>query len=221
MDTNGGVYTIKNINNGKLYVGGSKELPRRETNHFYALAHRKHINNYLQNAWNKHGENAFVFGVLEIVDSPDLLTEREQWWIDHLMPYKHEYGYNIRKDVSDGRRGTVCPKEIRGKISTSMKKYVRTHEHCKNIAISKTGVCRKGQNTGREVSAETRARISKSKQGQQSGSLNNKSKFDEATVLEIREMLANGRSGLSIANEHGVYRSTIYQIRDRKTWKHI
>lgn len=221
MDISGGIYAIKNINNGKLYVGSSKELSRREYNHFYALTYSKHINNYLQNAWNKHGEHAFVFTMLESVDNPDLLTEREQWWMDHLAPYKHEYGYNIRKDVSDGRRGTICPEEIRDKISTSMKKHVRTSEHCKNIAISKTGVCRKGQNTGRLVSAETRARISNSKMGQQSGSLNNKAKFDEETVLVIRERLANGESGLSIANDYGVFRSTIYQIRDRKTWKHI
>jgi group I intron endonuclease len=220
FDMDCAIYTIKNLDNAKMYVGSSKEIERRKTNHWYQLSHGKHINPHLQNAWNKHGEHAFVFSILEVIDDPSYLSEREQWWLDHLTPFD-EYGYNIRKDASDGRRGTINPEEVRRKISATLTGRERSKEHCQNIAKARTGVSRKGMKGGWKHSEETKARMGEARKGKYFGSSNNKAKFTEEDVVKIRERLALGESGLSIANDYGVTRRAIYQIRDKITWKHV
>src|SRR3990167_5576626 len=132
------VYAIKNLNDMKLYVGSSKELSRRKTDHFYALSHGKHNNPHLQNAWNRDGENAFVFSILEVIDDPSLLREREQWWLNHITPWG-KYGYNIRKDAGDGKRGTTCSEETRQKLSQSLRGKERSEEYRRNIALAHIG----------------------------------------------------------------------------------
>ena len=50
-----GVYQIKNLINGKLYIGSSIDVDKRLKSHFSALDKGCHNNAYLQNAWNKYG----------------------------------------------------------------------------------------------------------------------------------------------------------------------
>lgn len=54
-----GVYKISNSSNGKCYIGSSIDIDRRRLEHFSALLHNKHINQHLQNAYNKYGEGMF------------------------------------------------------------------------------------------------------------------------------------------------------------------
>lgn len=83
-----GVYLISNNVNGKCYVGSTIHLDQRRKQHFSRLAHNKHVNKHLQNAYNKYGREAFEFEVLEIIDIDDSIKEnlltREQFWIDNL-----------------------------------------------------------------------------------------------------------------------------------------
>ena len=215
------IYAIKNLNDMKVYVGSSKEYTRRETNHRYALNHDKHVNPHLQNAWNRDGEDAFTFSVLEIIDDQSLLRKREQWWINHLTPFGR-YGYNIRKDVNDGRRGTTCPEEIRLKISNSMKGKERSEEYRRNIALAHIG---KPHPTpwmvGRCVSEESKEKNSLAHKGKRCGSSNNKAKITEDDVLVILKRLDAGESGYSIAKDYGVNRQVIYRIKHCITWKHV
>ena len=61
-----GVYLISNNVNGKCYVGSTIHLDQRRKQHFSRLAHNKHVNKHLQNAYNKYGREAFEFEVLNI-----------------------------------------------------------------------------------------------------------------------------------------------------------
>lgn len=58
------IYAIENLINHKKYIGQTKDPKRRKTSHFSKLRHNKHINNHLQNAWNKYGESNFRFNIL-------------------------------------------------------------------------------------------------------------------------------------------------------------
>lgn len=51
-----GVYKISNKINGKVYIGSSCNLKRRKYSHFSKLRKGLHNNRYLQNSWNKYGE---------------------------------------------------------------------------------------------------------------------------------------------------------------------
>ena len=54
-----GIYTIKNIINGKFYLGSSKNIEKRWNRHLYELRNNRHHSWYLQRAFIKYGENSF------------------------------------------------------------------------------------------------------------------------------------------------------------------
>ena len=87
-----GIYIIRNLNNGKFYIGSSKNTTLRWRKHRSELRGGCHGNSMLQRAWTKHGEDGFVFEMLEAV-GPELLLEREQHFIDLMDPVAN--GYNI------------------------------------------------------------------------------------------------------------------------------
>lgn len=84
-----GIYKIVNSKNGKFYIGSSVNIRKRKHVHFSALKKGNHHSQYLQNAWNKYGESAFTFEVLELCEKEALLT-REQYYMDEYKPQ-----YNI------------------------------------------------------------------------------------------------------------------------------
>jgi group I intron endonuclease len=89
-----GAYCIRNLSNGKVYVGGAyKSFDHRCGLHLRDLRRGKHHNRHLQAAWNKYGESSFVFEILERC-SPELVEMVEQWWIDSLKATS-ENGYNL------------------------------------------------------------------------------------------------------------------------------
>lgn len=95
-----GIYCIQNIDNGKMYVGSSKNIYQRLLKHQAYLRRNIHDNKKLQNSWNKHGEGSFFYSILEICNIGEL-TAKEQFYIDALKPW-----YNImikveRIEVSD------------------------------------------------------------------------------------------------------------------------
>lgn len=60
-----GIYTITCTASGKIYVGQTINVRRRWHNHKWHLRKGDHRNSHLQRSWNKNGESAFVFAVVE------------------------------------------------------------------------------------------------------------------------------------------------------------
>jgi predicted GIY-YIG superfamily endonuclease len=87
------VYQIRNKVDGKIYVGSTKNFEVRKKQHINQLDSETHDNTYLQNAWNKYGENNFEFSILEEVELKEQFV-KEQEWINKLNPFD-ENGYNI------------------------------------------------------------------------------------------------------------------------------
>lgn len=83
-----GVYIIKNLINGKSYIGSSQNIKNRWAQHKSSLRHNKSTNIILQQAWNKYGEENFTFELVEDIKNIDIIFEKEQNWIDK---YKPEY----------------------------------------------------------------------------------------------------------------------------------
>src|SRR5258708_3244963 len=98
-----GIYKIICIPTKKIYIGSAVNLHRRENAHWYLLGLNKHTNPHLQNAWNKYGEQAFVFEVVELVLPLDP-TNREQYWLNKLKPFGRK-GFNIARDATAPTRG--------------------------------------------------------------------------------------------------------------------
>lgn len=138
------IYQIRNLITNKLYVGSALNRSKRWAWHKYKLNLNDHSNRYLQRAWNKYGEAAFEFRVIEFVDDKSKLLEREQFWIDWMQCCNPAIGYNIRKQAASNI-GVVFSKETRAKMS-----------------MSKIG---NKVNLGRTHSEETKAKMSLSRKG--------------------------------------------------------
>lgn len=91
-----GIYLIKNIITKKVYVGCSLNIKDRWKSHRVSLKRKKHHSIHLQRAWNKYGENCFIFGVLEFCEKEDL-QKMEQYYLDFYKSYENNKGYNILK----------------------------------------------------------------------------------------------------------------------------
>lgn len=91
---NCGIYKILNKINNKFYVGSSNNIKRRWMHHITYLNGGYHANVYLQNAWNKYGQQAFDFILLEEIDEPELLV-KEQKYLDIYRQETPNLIYNI------------------------------------------------------------------------------------------------------------------------------
>ena len=101
MNILNGIYKIVNTKNQKIYIGSSKNLDKRWDEHRKNLLNNKHINIKLQRAWNKYGSDSFQFQIIEQCDVSNLY-DREQYYLDSLMPWKQNVGYNIGKNACGG-----------------------------------------------------------------------------------------------------------------------
>ena len=55
-----GIYSITNLTNGKRYIGKSLSIHSRWSQHRRDLKKGIHHSGFLQNAWNKYGEDNFA-----------------------------------------------------------------------------------------------------------------------------------------------------------------
>ena len=94
-----GIYMIKNVVNGKFYIGSSKDINKRWIIHKSRLKTNKHDNIILQRSYNKHGEDSFIYSIIEETELDNLLI-REQYYLDL---YKNDnLCYNIGLKSSGG-----------------------------------------------------------------------------------------------------------------------
>lgn len=89
---NSGVYFIKCIKNGYVYIGCSVNIKNRILVHFNNLKKNKHSNKSLQKDFNIFGIDNFIFRVIENCCVEKLLT-REEYWESKITKT-----YSIRKE---------------------------------------------------------------------------------------------------------------------------
>ena len=129
-----GIYEGRNIFTDTVYYGQSVNMPIRIKRHIYDLRNNKHDNDYLQAAWNKYGESAFVFKPVQIVK--DVAID--------LTPIETKYYYSTdnKYNLQDPERVLPVSEETRRKISEAGKNRIISKETCKKISIAKTGKSR-------------------------------------------------------------------------------
>ncbi|OZI10514.1 LuxR family transcriptional regulator [Bacillaceae bacterium SAS-127] len=98
-----GVYQIKNNDNGKLFIGSTRNLKTLNGVKF-SLNNDTYSNKALQAEWRQFGKDAFSIDILETLKKKDdpyfnekeALLELENKWLDHFQPYGKR-GYNQEK----------------------------------------------------------------------------------------------------------------------------
>ncbi len=98
-----GIYKITCLSNNRIYVGSSKNITSRYEQHWYGLRGNKHKSCHLQNAWNKYGEDSFIFEIIELCPE-ETRIEREQYHMDNLRSYDKEVGFNICLRADKGHK---------------------------------------------------------------------------------------------------------------------
>ena len=178
------IYLATHVVSGKRYVGLTiKETFGPRLNHHFCAG-----SGYFDKALRKHGREAFKFEVIDRAQTRKELSQREQYWIAKLDTMAPN-GYNLttggegafkrhpstkrkmsksqkeswtpeRREEARKSRGPI-PSDVSKKISESLKTYFKRHPETAE-AISK-------RNIGREVSTETRKKISESNLGKNAG----------------------------------------------------
>lgn len=113
-----GIYCIENIVTKKKYIGQSVSIYDRWSKHKSELNHGIHDNDYMQKAWDKYGEDNFIFSVLEICEIQEL-DEKEKYYIDLFDALNRDCGYNLKTGGQNG--GATVSEEIRKKMSEANK----------------------------------------------------------------------------------------------------
>lgn len=230
-----GIYSITNTQNNKLYIGSSKNIEQRWRQHKNMLKGDRHHSAHLQNAWNKYGEDNFIFEIIEECNE-DILIEREQYYIDLYSSADSLYGYN-ESEIAGRPSMTQEQREYYGKLASerfqgegSWCNIYSESQIIKLIDDLKTGKYSYGQlsqkhNISYDIVASVaghaswryltdgvdfpKANISTRKNV----------KLTEQDVIKIIGLLQDGYTNNEISELFNVNIHTISDIRNHKTWK--
>ena len=162
-----GIYCIENIFDNKKYIGQSVDVYKRWKNHKSTLNKHKHVNCYLQRAWDKYGEHCFKFYVLEVCENLQL-DELEIQYIKLFNTADANNGYNLNA----GGNGNLLPSEcvrqkmrenhadVSGANNPNYGKHMSEDIKKKMIANRNTPSGENHVNYGKTFSAETKAKMS-------------------------------------------------------------
>lgn len=168
------IYKIRNVVNGKFYIGSTTNTRERFRNHRKLLRKNKHHAPHLQASWNKYGEDCFKFEVQEVLeDAAKLWDAEERWLAEHFgKPYCYNAGRSPDAPMR-GRTGEASPNfgrtwsgDMREQISATLKAFYAEDPN-------------NHPRVGKTHSAETRAKIS----------------------AKVQQAVAEGRGGAFIPSE--------------------
>lgn len=108
-----GIYMIENSMNHKKYIGQSVDIYNRWKRHKMELIDGTHNNHYLQSAWNKYGEDNFIFSIIKLC-AKDELDCYEIQYIEQFDTMNRDKGYNLE---SGGRKNKHLSEETLHKLS--------------------------------------------------------------------------------------------------------
>ena len=204
MESKSGIYNITNTVNGKVYIGQAYDINKRKRQHFNDLKRNKHRNKHLQSAYNKYGEDSFLFNVILYCEKFEL-TRYEQSVVDITSNI-----YNIRKLCVTSALGIKRSEESRRRMSEVHKnpseeikrKMSEAHKgkRLSEDAKRKVSEFQKGRitsdetkcklsesNKGKTRSEETKCKISKAKKGSHPAKWTEERKRKFSEVSKIRE----------------------------------
>lgn len=159
-----GIYCIKNIITNKVYVGSTKNFKKRWNTHLKDLRAGKHSSIKLQRSYNKHGEDKFVFEIIELVEyDKDVIVDKENYYMQYFDSKAN--GYNIA-DAAFGDVLTHHPNRLQ--IIENMRNGLikRMQDPEERIKCSQPG--EKNGMYGKTHTEESKRKMSKAQTGKES-----------------------------------------------------
>lgn len=190
-----GIYEILNTVNGKRYIGSAVNFKRRRREHWAELRRNVHHCQHLQNAWNKHGGDAFGFNIL-LVCAPSNLIFYEQRCIDGFCP---EYNKCLVAGSTLGMKHTAATRAQMSETrqgNTYCLGHVASEEARANLSKARAG---KTPALGMKHTPESRARISAALKLRPRKPASAKQKEKQSLAMSGRKLSSDHRAKLSIA----------------------
>lgn len=208
-----GVYKIICVKTGKFYVGSAKDIRHRQIQHLCHLRKGDHHCIYLQRAWNKYGEDNFVFEVHKACDN---YQEEEKLVLDLLFDTGQLL--NTSKQVSGGDLLSYHPNrdEIIARRSQSFHETLVTMSE--EERKEKWG--RSGPDNGmfgQHHSNESRKQMSEKRKGQVSTFLGRTHSAEAKQKLSERAKLRTGEKNSFYGKTHSD--ETKAKIREKRLGK--
>lgn len=152
------IYKIVNTKNNKYYIGSCVDANKRKTRHFTDLRLKRHHCIHLQRAYDKYGEDCFVFEIVKVCGK-NQRQKLEQEYLDELDSSKM---YNVSSSASGGDLIKNHPdREMIIKQKTAiLVEYNKTDEARER---NRQNVGEKNSNFGKRWSQELKDKVSKRK----------------------------------------------------------
>ena len=137
------VYQIRNLANGRFYIGSTNDVKHRMGQHF--SRNKLHTKLFADDI-AKYGRNGFEVVILEECGLKEL-REREAYYIELLKPeYNRVFkGYTVAKEVrnkiSAALSGRKVPREVVEKQRQGIIKHWKTHKRKPTSGNSKKVFC--------------------------------------------------------------------------------
>jgi group I intron endonuclease len=167
-----GIYALCSTYDKKVLVGQTCNFRNRWAQYIYKLDRGKYGNPYLQNSYDRHGKDAFVFIILEDNVPFDQLGTREAYWYNLLGSDHSQNGWNIQVPLKGGGRRLALETRAKLRAINLGHKHSAATRGKMSKSRSGTGNCNWGKfgadhpAFGRAVSAETRKLLSEANSGE-------------------------------------------------------
>lgn len=142
------IYKITCVENQKFYIGSTVNKNQRWARHRKDLRAGAHKNKNMQASWNKYGEAAFEFAVVEEVFDTVLLMQVEQRHLDACVGQPDCFNHNKFADAP-----------WRGKSGAETPSYGLRHSEETRARISEKVRGENHPNWGKTIPPETAAKI--------------------------------------------------------------
>lgn len=203
-----GIYYIRHIESGKIYIGSSINCNARMNHHKHELIFDKHANKHLQNSFNKYHIDSFECGVIEYC-STDMLFEREQAYYD----FHKQNSFNLR-DVVHSNMGIKYPP-----MSEETKAKLRNPS-------DETRQRMRDSHIGYAKSEETRLKISRGNKGKTSYNIEAATLAKQKALVEVdtnNNILRRWDSMKDCMSELDICQPSLYRILSKtsKKYRHM
>lgn len=207
------IYKIQNHVTNKFYVGSTINTKERFRCHRNRLRNNRHHCQHLQSAWNKYGEIAFSFVIVEIVPEGESLQAAEDRWLAEWVGKPECYNKGTFSTApwrgvpkeQHPNFGKVSSEEERERISNTLKAY-----YSKDI--------RNHPRFGKPHSEETKAKIRQNRKGKSKGE--NHYRYGKSLSEEVRKKIGDTQRGVKkeprVYTEEGLAKARENMLRNAK-----
>jgi group I intron endonuclease len=142
-----GIYKITNLKNGKFYYGSSNNIMKRWWEHKKQLKLNNHVNVHLQAAWNKYGEENFIFEVEKIMNNntEEQILKEEQKYLDLYVGKNECYNTSKVAEKPDWKLNCIPVQQLNKDTGILIKEWISAEHAERELNLFNIGLCCKGK----------------------------------------------------------------------------